>query len=479
MGENKLGFPSVLAAGVGLIVATSSLMSLGQGTGMVGMSFAIAMVIACAINICSAMSIAELNSIMPNLTGGLAQYTLVSMGPFMAIVSMVGGYLFCNVISASVECAMFGNSINSVIHTGIPSNVLCIIMLIVMTAANLRGIDIFAKVQNLVAYSLIGSLVIMGVIGCFKIGAEPAIDQAWSMSQEPSEIMSMIGLAFFLFIGSEYVISIAKNVKNAKRNLPWGMIASLLVVCFMQFIIMLGMHNYTPWNELAENSTPHIFYGTSVLGRFGTIWMILVSILAVVSTTNSVISSLSYLCAGMAKIGLLPLIFLKKNKHGAPYVGILGISGIMMVINILGLSTTKQISFVILVGCVYYMFSYIISNVNVLIFRKRFAKVPRNFKTPCGILVPVLGILGNVFMIINVDGDPVIKLKIYLVCGGVFVVLSIYAFFWIWKVMRKKLFQPIDIKEVMAMENDLYLIAHRRDGENKVCCSTDRNMRRR
>lgn len=45
--------------------------------------------------------------------------------------------------------------------------------------------------------------------------------------------------------------------------------------------------------------------------------------------------------------------------------------------------------------------------------------------------------------------------------------------------MRKKLFQPIDIKEVMAMENDLYLIAHRRDGENKVCCSTDRNMRRR
>ena len=93
MGENKLGFPSVLAAGVGLIVATSSLMSLGQGTGMVGMSFAIAMVIACAINICSAMSIAELNSIMPNLTGGLAQYTLVSMGPFMAIVSMVGGYL--------------------------------------------------------------------------------------------------------------------------------------------------------------------------------------------------------------------------------------------------------------------------------------------------------------------------------------------------------------------------------------------------
>lgn len=462
MDENKLGFPSVLAAGVGLIVATSSLMSLGQGTGMIGMSFAIAMVIACAINICSAMSISELNAIMPNLTGGLAQYTLVSMGPFMAIVSMTGGYLFCNIISASVECAMFGNSINSVFHTGIPSNVWCIIMLIVITIANLRGIDIFAKIQNFVAYSLIGSLLIIGLIGCFKLGTEPTVEQVWSLSQEPSEIMSMVGLAFFLFIGSEYVIPIAKNVKNAKRNLPLGMIASLLVVCIMQFIVMLGMHNYAPWNELAESSSPHIFYGTSVLGQFGTIWMILVSILAVVSTTNSVISSLSYLCTGMAKIGLLPQAFLKKNKQGAPYVGILVISGAMMLINILGLSTAKQISFVILVGCVYYMFSYIISNVNVLIFRKRFAKVPRNFKTPCGILVPVIGILGNIFMIINIDGNPATRLRIYLVCGVIFAVLSIYAFLWIRKVMKKKLFQPFEMKEVMAMEHDLYLIAHRK-----------------
>lgn len=463
MEEKKLGLPSVLATGVGLIVATSSLMSLGQGTGMIGMSFAIAMVIACCINICSAMSICELNSIMPNLTGGLAQYTLASMGPYMAIVSMVGGYLFCNAIAGSVECAMFGNSINSVFHTGLPSSFWCVVLIIVMIIANLNGIDIFAKVQNIVAYGLIGSLVIMGILGAMKIGTEPTVDQVWALTDNPFEIMSMVGLGFFLFIGAEYVIPISKNVKNAKRNIPLGMVMSLVIICSIQFIMMLGMHNYTPWNKLAADASPHIFYGTSLLGNFGTMWMIIVSIFAVISSANTVISSLAYLCAGMAKINLLPSIFLKKNKKGAPYVGIIAVGGIMMIINILGLSTAKQISFIILVGCVFYMFSYIISNVNVLIFRKRYPKVPRNFKTPCGILIPILGIVGNIFMIFNIDGDPITRKNIYLVCGAVFMLLTIYAVWWIKKIMKKKLFQPFEIKDVMSMENDMYLIVRKKN----------------
>ena len=46
MNEKKLGLPSVIAVGVGLIVATSCLMSLGQGAGSLGISFIIAMVMA-------------------------------------------------------------------------------------------------------------------------------------------------------------------------------------------------------------------------------------------------------------------------------------------------------------------------------------------------------------------------------------------------------------------------------------------------
>lgn len=460
--EKKLGLPSVIATGVGLIVATSCLMSLGQGAGVIGTSFIYAMLIACAINICTALSMAELNALMPNLTGGLAQYTLACMGPFATIVSMVGGYLVCNTICGSVECAMFGNSINAVFNTNIPSSVFCIILLVVLIIANLNGVDMFAKIQNLVAYGLILSLVIMGIMGILGIGTGEKIEQPYVLSSSPSDIFSLVGLAFFLFLGCEFIIPIAKSVKNERKNVPLGMVLSLLIVCGMEIFVIFGMHNYTDWGELAVNTSPHIFYGNSLLGTAGSIWMILVSIFAVVSTVNSVISSLPYICAGMSKINLLPAVFEKRNKKGAPYVGILLIGGIMIIINATGLSTSDQLSFLILIGCVFWMVAYVISNINVLILRKKMAKAPRTFKVPFGPVIPVLGIIGNVFMIVNIDGDPATRLLIYEICLGIFLVLGVYAAVWIKKVMKKPMFKAVPMKEVMAMENDLYMVVRRK-----------------
>ena len=51
---------------------------------------------------------------MPNLTGGMAQYTLACFGPFLSIVITVGGYLTCQTIMGSSEAAMFGNTLSSV-----------------------------------------------------------------------------------------------------------------------------------------------------------------------------------------------------------------------------------------------------------------------------------------------------------------------------------------------------------------------------
>lgn len=70
---------------------------------------------------------------MPNLTGGMAQYTLACFGPFVSIVITVGGYLTCQTIMGSSEAAMFGNTLNSV-FTGFPfgSGVFLVLILILL-----------------------------------------------------------------------------------------------------------------------------------------------------------------------------------------------------------------------------------------------------------------------------------------------------------------------------------------------------------
>ena len=458
--EKKLGLMSVISTGVGLIVATSCLMSLGQGAGALGIGFIAAMVMACAINICTALSMAELNALMPNLTGGLAQYTLAGFGPFVTIVTMVGGYLVCQAIAGSVECAMFGNAVNSVFHTGIPSNVLCILLLLVLITANLLGIDMFAKVQNLVVYGLVASLTLMGLLGVLGLGTGSTVAQSMNLAGSFADTTSMLGLAFFLFIGSEFVIPISCNVKNARRNIPLGMVLSLLIILVMQILVVCGMGRYCSWSELAASASPHILYGNALFGYAGSIWMILVSVFAVISTVNSAISFLSYMCAGMAKIGLMPEIFLKKNRRGAYYVGILLIGAIMIGVNATGLSSSDSLSFMITLAIVFWMVSYVIENINVLIFRKRLPKAPRTFKVPFGPLIPILGIIGNIFMILHIDGDPAVRLRIYRIDGVIFLLLAVYAAVWCRCRLKKPMFKPLRVHEVMAMENDLYLAAH-------------------
>lgn len=466
MNKQTLGLPSVISTGVGLIVATSCLMSLGQGAGVLGTGFIVSMIMACFINICTALCMAELNAVMPNLTGGLAQYTLAGIGPFVTIVTMVGGYIVCQSITGSVECAMFGNAINTVFHTGIPSSVFCILLLVVLITANLLGVDMFAKIQNFVAYGLILSLMIMGLLGMLGLGTGEKVEQTMNLSTGFSDSFGLLGLAFFLFLGCEFVIPISKNVKNARRNIPLGMVLSLVIILVMQIFVVIGMGHYVDWGELAESASPHILYGNSLLGYIGSLWMILVSIFAVISTVNSAISFLAYMCAGMAKLNLMPEIFARQNKRGAYYVGILMIGIIMIVVNATGLSTSDSLSFMILVAIVFWMVSYVIADINVLLLRKRLPKAPRTFKVPFGPVIPIIAIIGNVFMIWNIDGDPATRNLIFKIDGIVFAVLAIYAVLWCRFKLKRSLFKPIPVHEVMAMENSMYLAAHKKANDD-------------
>lgn len=459
--QKKLGLPSVIATGVGLIVATSCLLSIGQGSSILGTPFIITMAVACAFNILTALSICELNALMPNLTGGLAQFTLASCGPFITIITNMGGFICCQLILGSSEAAMFGNTLAEVLPSvPISPTVWSIALVIILFILNLFGVDMFAKIQNVVAYGLIGSLVILGIMGCIKINPVAVIEQPPVLIQSYSETFSLLGLAFFLFIGVEFIVPISPSVKNSRKLVPWGMVLSLVIILVMQILMVFGFKNYTSWEELGQSTVPHILYGSILLGKAGTIWMSVVSMLAVISTLNTSIFGVSQLCAGMAKIGLLPSVFLKKTKAGSPYVGMILVAVVLSVINATGLTSSDSLVFLIMTGCTFWIFCYIMVHIDVIILRFKFPKAPRTFKLPLGILIPIFGVLGNVFMIWNIDPDMTNRLTIYAIFCGVSLVLAIYAIFWCKFKIKRPLFKPYAIKEVMAMDTDLYQIRH-------------------
>ena len=462
--DRTLGLRSVVSISVGLVIATSCLVSLGQGAGSIGVVFIGAMVIACLLNMTTVASLSELNALMPNTTGGLAQYTLACLGPFPTLISMVGGYLICNIMSSGVEASIFSYAMASTIHLPIPSILYTLVMTIVVMIANLYGVDMFAKIQDLVAFLLVGSMLIMGIIGMFGLGTGAMVQQPYSMVSSWKEVVSMVAVAFWLFIGAEYVIPVSKNVKNAKRNVPLGMMIGLALICLVQSIMVLGFHNYTSWGELEASAAPHLLYGENLLGSAGKIWMTFVAALAVVSTQNSTVNGLAGICQGMAKMNMMPRIFAKTNKHGVPFFGVIFVSVFIFVFAALSDGSSEAISFLILVGSVFWMISYIFAHLDVLILRHRLPKAPRSFKVPCGPLFPCIGIAGTVYMILNISTDPTERMMIWLVTGITFLVLGIYSFFWIRIKMKMPVFRSVPIQKVMAMENSMYYTIRKRRG---------------
>ncbi|WP_408610895.1 APC family permease [Jingyaoa shaoxingensis] len=438
--------------------------SLGQGAGSIGVVFIGAMVIACLLNMTTVASLSELNALMPNTTGGLAQYTLACLGPFPTLISMVGGYLICNIMSSGVEASIFSYAMASTIHLPISSILYTLAMTIVVMIANLYGVDMFAKIQDLVAFLLVGSMLIMGIIGMFGLGTGAMVQQPYSMAADWKEVVSMVAVAFWLFIGAEYVIPVSRNVKNAKRNVPLGMMIGLALICLVQSIMVLGFHNYTPWGELEASAAPHLLYGENLLGSTGKIWMTFVAALAVVSTQNSTVNGLAGICQGMAKMNMMPRIFAKTNKHGVPFFGVIFVSVFIFVFAALSDGSSEAISFLILVGSVFWMISYIFAHLDVLILRHRLPKAPRSFKVPCGPLFPCIGIAGTVYMILNISTDPTERMMIWLVTGITFLVLGIYSFFWIRIKMKMPVFKSVPIQKVMAMENSMYYTIRKRRG---------------
>ena len=127
MNEKKLGLGNVVSISVGLVVATSCLVSLGNGAGTLGVTFILAMAIAMLLNMTTVASLSELNALMPNTTGGIAQYTLAALGPFPTLISMVGGYIICNTMSCGVEASIFSFSLADVVGGHIPNFVYTLI----------------------------------------------------------------------------------------------------------------------------------------------------------------------------------------------------------------------------------------------------------------------------------------------------------------------------------------------------------------
>lgn len=456
--QSKIGLFGAVSTGVGMIIATSCFIPLASGASSVGVTFIPAIFLVCAINMLAAASIAELGALMPNLTGGLAQYTLVGLGPFVTIVTMIGGYFVSNIFAAPAEGAMFANVMTSFLGDTLPTAFYSVTLTIALIFINLRGVKVSTLVQSVIAAVMVTSLFALGFVGAAGIGTGDAVTQPLMLDTRLSDILPLTTTAFWLFIGSEFIIPLGKDMKAPKRDIPRAMFLSLAIMCVIQSLMVAGFAHYTPWDELAASDAPHILYAENMLGSIGRVWIIIVAILAAVSTQNSIIGCVAEICCGMAKIGLLPALFQRKNRHGAPYVVILLLGILTILIEATGLSSGDAIQFLILAASLFWMISYIVSHINVMVLRRSAPQVPRTYRVPGYPVLQLFAIVGTLYMIWHISPDASERLEIFAITGVSTLLLAIYAYVWVRKRLHISIFHRVPLSKVMAMEDPLYYL---------------------
>ncbi|MGV3559564.1 amino acid permease [Larkinella arboricola] len=228
-----------------------------------------------------------------------------------------------------------------------------------------------------------------------------------------SGVLRGAGVVFFVFIGFDIVATMAQEARNPQRDMPIGIIGSLLV-CTILFVlfgyVMTGMAHYTEFKDsaapvaIAIDKTPYRWLGQLIIGAIliGYISVILVDLLGQ-----------SRVFFSMSRDGLLPRVFSEVHpRFRTPYKAnlllcvFIGLFAGFVPIRVVGEMTS--------IGT---LLAFVMVCLGVIILRKKQPDAPRAFRTPWVPVVPILGILTCAVMMFSLPGDTWLRLIIWLALG--------------------------------------------------------------
>ena len=445
--KGVLGFPSLLATAAGVFVASTTLVSLGQGVGVGSYAFIAAMFVACLLMIFQAFTFSELSLMMPR-AGSVSSYTEIALGHFPAIVATIAGYIIIQLLAAPAELSVAGIILSSLFLPNVPPVVIALVILAIFMTLNILGVDVFANFQIAFTVTVLLSIICMGLSGIF--GHEPAMPHVPLPSLETGNVFSLVALAVWLFIGVEFVCPMIEESKNPRRHIPLAMILGLVLILVIQSIHALAAVRYVPAAKLADSATPHLEIARAVLGKVGYYWIGAISFFATGSVMNVLLAGVPRMLYGMAHAGQVPAAFKYLHpRFKTPVVGIVLLALAMALQVVLGVSGTAAIVALIVASSFSWLLAYIIVHIDVIVLRRKYPDLARPFKTPLFPLPQVLGIAGTIYVMLNIFPDPAIKMQSYKYAlyflGGT----ALYAFLWCTFKMKRGLFRPEPYEEAL------------------------------
>lgn len=466
--EKTLGVWDLIILGVGAIIGSGIFAVVGTaaaGESGAGPALMISMIIAAIACIFSALCYSEFSTMIP-VAGGAYTYTFATLGEcmawligwilmleyaigfiavacawtnhFMQFIKGFSNFLpawFCNppqwLISDYRNAAHYYTAQGLDPHTVIPHigniaisiNLPAILMIILMTAILVKGTKDSAKMAGIMVAVKLGVIALFVLAGAFYIKPEN-----WTPFAPNGLEGVFMGafIIFFAYIGFDALATAAEECKNPQKDLPVGIIGSLLITTIVYVLVALVLTGLQPTSGVTIPEgllKAPMAFAMSAVGQDWVAGLISIGSIAGLTSVLLVLQmAATRVLFAMSRDNFLPKVFQKTHKKfNTPHVltitvGLIGIIGSLF----LDLDIASSL-------CIFGTFtSFIIVCVAILILRKIDPDRERPFKVPFCPWFPLLGILccGGlmVYYMVTATGEASILSSImfivWIIMGG-------------------------------------------------------------
>ena len=389
--KRALSLFQVTVCGVGIILGAGIYALVGLGAGYAGPALWLSFLISGIIAAFTALSYAELSSIFRE-DAGEYDYVRETMGKTTAIITGLI-VLFLGIFTAATVSLAFGGYFNKLVGT--PILLTGIGLLFAMTVINYMGIKESATMNLIFTAIESAGLLIIIVLGIKHLGSVNLLEMPNGMQG----VFQATALIFFAYIGFEAVVKFAEETKNPEKNIPRGVLLSLLFSTIVYVLVAIAAVSIMPWFDLSTSQAPLADVAAVSLGVYA---FILLGIIALFSTANTVLMDLvtvSRMAYGIAVKKALPNFLTKVHgKTKTPHVAIFTVFIITVCFMFI-----RDLEKIANIADLLLFIVFILVNVAVIVYRYKRPNVKRPFKMPLNIgKFPVLALFGLItsFMMI-------------------------------------------------------------------------------
>lgn len=423
--ERTLSAVDLIALGIGAVIGTGIFILPGTvaatkaGPGII-LSFVLAAIV-CAV---AAMCYAEFASVLP-IAGSAYSYGNIVYGEMIGWIigwALVLEYVLA-VATVAVGWAAYFNSFIAGFGLKLPKaitgsfdpahgtyiNVIAILIVCLIAWIIDTGLKTSIRLNNIIVVVKLAIIVLFLLVGSFYV--KPS---NWTPFAPlgGTGILKGAAVVFFAYLGFDAVSSSAAEVKNAKRNMPIGIIGTL-VICTIFYILVSGvLTGMVSYKQL--NVDDAVAFALQLVHQNFVAGIISIGALAGMFTMMvTMIYSSSRLLYSIGRDGLLPRFLGKIDKHHAPKNAMLTVT---IVISILaGLIPLDQLANLVNIGT---LIAFAFVSFGILLLRRNpKLNAIKGFRVPLYPVLPIISGLLCLFMMTQLSMETWLASLVWFLLG--------------------------------------------------------------